>query len=556
MPKTGRDSDQKELMTKIAQYVREPLSTLRAASEILAREMDEPPGKRGRELLQTIEKSLELLGERIEELLWMAQIGSKHASDAWAESLRADPADDRRKKQASARRAASEPSLPLGPPMVLIVDDDPVTTRILEEMITARGFDVRVAGNGAEAVDQARLYRPAIITMDLAMPEVDGGQVSKILKGDPETKDIPIILLSATINEERFADIQADSFLKKPVDEGTLVETIERILSFQREKSAPPRGTILVVDDSHSVVRILTGMLRDLGYDTIEAHNGTEAIALAARRQPSLVILDFLLHRNFDGLEVLRRLKNSMSTCHIPVILLSAAESPQDKAKGLRLGADDYITKPFSPLELGARLEMILRRTETEYSASPTTRLPGSIAIERIIAQKVESREPFAVCYCDLDNFKAYNDTYGFAKGDSVIRQTARVILDAVRNNGRPEDFVGHIGGDDFIAITAPDLADPVCTDIVGTFDRLAPLYYDEEARRLGYIEEKDRQGRPTKFPLMSISIAVVTNEGREITHAAQVADIAAEVKKRAKMTRGSCFVRDRRKSDADQDPR
>ena len=97
------------------------------------------------------------------------------------------------------------------------------------------------------------------------------------------------------------------------------------------------------------MVRILTGMLRDLGYDTTEAYNGTEAIALAARRQPNLIILDFLLHRNFDGLEVLRRLKNSMSTCHIPVILLSAAESPQDKAKGLRLGADDYITKPFSP---------------------------------------------------------------------------------------------------------------------------------------------------------------------------------------------------------------
>ena len=240
MPKTGRDSDQKELMTKIAQYVREPLSTLRAASEILAREMDEPPGKRGRELLQTIEKSLELLGERVEELL------------GWPRSARSTPrtpgpSPSGRTRRMTAGRSKRPPAgpppslLPLGPPMVLIVDDDPVTTRILEEMITARGFDVRVAGNGAEAVDQARLYRPAIITMDLAMPEVDGGQVSKILKGDPETKDIPIILLSATINEERFADIQADSFLKKPVDESTLVETIERILSFQREKSAPPR---------------------------------------------------------------------------------------------------------------------------------------------------------------------------------------------------------------------------------------------------------------------------------------------------------------------------
>ena len=198
---------------------------------------------------------------------------------------------------------------------------------------------------------------------------------------------------------------------------------------------------------------------------------------------------------------------------------------------------------------------MILRRTETEYSASPTTRLPGSIAIERIIAQKVETREPFAVCYCDLDNFKAYNDTYGFAKGDSVIRQTARASSwTPVRNNGRPEDFVGHIG--ETILSRSPRRTGRTRSARI-SWARSIGWLPSTTRKRAAWGTSRRRTGRaPGAVPSHVNLDRRRDQRGREITHAAQVADIAAEVKKRAKMTSGSCFVRDRRKTDADQDPR
>jgi len=248
---------------------------------------------------------------------------------------------------------------------------------------------------------------------------------------------------------------------------------------------------------------------------------------------------------DLDGFAVLGGLRARAQTALTPIVLVSALNTPQEKVQGFQLGADDYITKPFSLAELGARVRAAIRRSELEGSANPSTRLPGNIAIERALARRIEQGQPFAVCYCDLDNFKSYNDSYGFLKGDAVIHQTAHVLVAAVERNGNPDDFVGHIGGDDFVLVTTPERMRAVCAAVIESFDALAPLFYNPEARARGYIEGEDRRGRHERFPLVSISIMIVTNERAPIHHMAQVAQRAIELKKIAKQHTGSVYILD-----------
>ena len=304
---------------------------------------------------------------------------------------------------------------------------------------------------------------------------------------------------------------------------------------------------ILIVDDNEATRKEIRGVVENLDYSTLEARSGSEALNMVNKEMPDLIILDIILP-DFDGFKILCQLKRNLRTKHIPVILLSAIEKPEEKAKGLILGASDFITKPFSPLEFSARVEMLLERTEEGYGPSPSTRLPGNISIEKAITGRIRKKRPFAVCYCDLDNFKSYNDAYGFFKGDKVIKLTAQIIMETIKELGNNDDFMGHIGGDDFILITTPDKVDPLSARIVEIFDKIIPFYYDKEARERGCIEGLDRQGRQNRFPLISISIVVVDNMNRNIGHIGEVSDIAAKLKKLAKMTPGSVIIKDRRK--------
>lgn len=159
--------------------------------------------------------------------------------------------------------------------------------------------------------------------------------------------------------------------------------------------------------------------------------------------------------------------------------------------------------------------------------------------------RRINQKTPFAVCYSDLDNFKAYNDTYSFLKGDAIIQQTAHVLMAAVRQHGNLDDFVGHIGGDDFVIITTPDRVEALCCEAIARFDEVIPFYYDAEVRARGYIDGIDRQGNPARFPLVSISIAVVTNRERPFSHPGEVAQRSIEPKKLAKRQLGSVYVVD-----------
>lgn len=190
-----------------------------------------------------------------------------------------------------------------------------------------------------------------------------------------------------------------------------------------------------------------------------------------------------------------------------------------------------------------------LKKLEEMYlDASPLTRLPGGIAIENVLKKRIETKLPVSFCVVDLDNFKAFNDRYGYAHGSEVIKETAKIIESAVREKGTQDDFVGHVGGDDFVFITTPVIMRDISNEIISRFDRSIPEFYSREDREKGYIAGKTRQGVDMKFPIMTISIAIVTNEQREFTNPLEVSEIAAELKDYAKTIPKSIFVIDKRR--------
>ncbi|MBM3244369.1 MAG: response regulator [Candidatus Omnitrophica bacterium] len=306
---------------------------------------------------------------------------------------------------------------------------------------------------------------------------------------------------------------------------------------------------ILIADDDPDIRDILMITLSEENYEVIEAPDGEEALKIIETKPLDLVLVDYKMPK-VDGREVCRRVKKDLLLSHLPIIMVTGKGDINDRVNGIDAGADDYIVKPFEPKELLARIRMIIRRTSRDLEANPLTRLPGNVSILNELSKRLESGALFAVCYCDLDKFKAYNDTYGFEHGDEVIRDTARILISSVRQSGNPDDFIGHIGGDDFVIVTIPSSVDKLCTKIIEGFEKKSPSFYTETDRKRGYILAKDRQGKEQKVPLISISIGVVTNESRRIEHVAQIGELGAELKSYAKSLERSNYVKDKRKED------
>lgn len=303
---------------------------------------------------------------------------------------------------------------------------------------------------------------------------------------------------------------------------------------------------ILIVDDDPYILSMVKLILENENYDIIEAKDGKEALEKIHDKNPHLIILDYMMPV-MDGVEVCMRLKKDTLYRHVPIIMLTAKGELTDKVRGLDAGVDDYVTKPFEPQELLARVKMILQRTSRSLDANPLTKLPGNVSITNEIQQRINRKELFAVCHIDLRQFKAFNDKYGFEHGDRVIRETSRLIIKAVQELGNNDDFIGHIGGDDFIVITTPNLVDKICNNIIKDFDVTIPNFYNEQDRRKGYIVSQDRKGNIYEFPIMILCIGVVGNETRDITNPIQVSEIGADLQNFSKSFKKSNYVKDRR---------
>ena len=213
----------------------------------------------------------------------------------------------------------------------------------------------------------------------------------------------------------------------------------------------------------------------------------------------------------------------------------------------IRKGADDLMTEPIDPGEFLAKVKMVLRRSSLNLDANPLTKLPGNGSIMKELQSRLESGRPCSALFADIDNFKYFNDKYGFERGDIALKHTAAIIIKAVDKVGASDDFVGHIGGDDFIILVDLDRTADVCEHMIEHFDAEAPRLYDEHDREQGFVIIKDRGGHRRYIPLMSISIGVVSTEQRTFQHHAHLIEVGTKMKAYAKSLPGSVWVKDRR---------
>lgn len=303
---------------------------------------------------------------------------------------------------------------------------------------------------------------------------------------------------------------------------------------------------ILVADDDPVICELLALTLESQGYQVFLASNGYQLIHMAQEVMPDLLLVDLMMPQ-LDGYEAIRQLRNDTRTSHIPMLILTARSAPDDIVIGFESGADDYITKPFNTNELLARIKSHLRRAAQRPVHNPLTGLAGNVLLTEELKYRIKRQEPFALLYIDLDNFKAFNDTYGFSRGDRMIRLLADVLTESLAVHKRKSDFIGHIGGDDFAIITIPDVLQPLCETIITRFDERVVELYDPADLELGYLSGVDRHGMPRQFPITSISIGVVTNRYRSFDDHEEVSRIASEMKQFAKTRPGSVYEVDER---------
>jgi diguanylate cyclase (GGDEF)-like protein len=305
-------------------------------------------------------------------------------------------------------------------------------------------------------------------------------------------------------------------------------------------------SSILVVDDDPEIAHFIELALQTEGFDVQVAHGGDEALGLIDAMLPDLAMFDVMMP-GIDGVELVRRLRAGSATASLPIIMLTAQSLPAEKIAGLTAGADDYLVKPFDTLELIARVRSTLRRNADMRSVSPLTGLPGNHRITEAVAARTASGERFAVCHLDLDNFKAFNDRHGWLRGDEVIGLLAKTLKLAAAEAGAPPPFVGHVGGDDFVALCTPEQVEPMCRRIVEVFDTEVRELYEPEEVEAGFVTILDRQGHERRYPLTSVSIGVATTERRRYDDPREVVAVATEMKAVAKGREGSAVAIDRR---------
>ena len=251
---------------------------------------------------------------------------------------------------------------------------------------------------------------------------------------------------------------------------------------------------ILVVEDDPDIRMILRAVLQREGYSVLTAADGEEGLKAVEAFMPDLILLDVMMPK-MDGRQLCKLVKSNTRTSQIPIIMLTAMGEADDKILGLDLGANDYITKPYEQRELLMRVRNLLDWGKLQRDANPLTGLPGNQGIEAQLQHAMASGDPFVFMYLDVDHFKAFNDFYSYQKGDQVIRLMAQILRQVVDTQGGPEDFIGHVGGDDFVMIVHPGRAKAIGEAIIERFDEEVPTLYSETDRNHGFIETRNRQG-------------------------------------------------------------
>lgn len=292
------------------------------------------------------------------------------------------------------------------------------------------------------------------------------------------------------------------------------------------------KGRLLIVEDDFDISNMLRIYFDSQGYETTVALRGEEALEICRRKLPNLIILDIMLP-DINGYEVCRQLRANLRTSHIPIIFLTQRDERSDQIAGLELGADDYITKPFDLQLLLLRVQNSLHRSSWLSLTSPVTGLPSSKLIEEQLRQ-IMRRKGWSVLYIGINHVNDFNDVYGFVAGDDVLRFTAMLLTEVVDELGTGADFIGHIGGDDFIIVSTPEVSPQIRTRLIQRFNEEVMTFYNFKDRERGYIEAVNGRGDIQKVPLMTLAVGLIHHDTAPFADIREITEVAAEARRRA----------------------
>ena len=306
---------------------------------------------------------------------------------------------------------------------------------------------------------------------------------------------------------------------------------------------------VYIIDDDESSLIVFRELFRnDPNYKFISVKS--EQIDVALNNIPSLIIInEDAVTRNVE--ELCEQIRKNEDNTITPVIVVSSNKEKEHRLNILKKSVEYYIRKPVDEEYLYHTIKNLGRLLSINRTISPLTGLPGNVQIHAELKKRLTKKEEFAVLYIDLDNFKAYNDIYGFLKGDQIIQFTADVILSGVHTFFTEGTFVGHIGGDDFIAIVPYENIEDICQTMIATFDKGVKRFFTEEDQEKGFIEVENRKGVIEQFPLTSVSIGVVVAEKGRFANILEIGEVSTQVKHMAKSVQGSSYSIDRRKQES-----
>jgi len=290
------------------------------------------------------------------------------------------------------------------------------------------------------------------------------------------------------------------------------------------------KARLLIVEDDNDIATMLQLYFASQGYEVDIASRGSEALEKTRQSLPHLIILDIMLP-DFDGFEVCRTLRTHSRTSHVPIIFLTQKDERSDKLQGLELGADDYITKPFDIEELKLRVQRAISRAEQQSLTDPRSGLPSGRLIEEQLRRIIQS-DGWALMDVRINAFSAFTDAYGFVAGDDVLRFTAMLLNEVVNQLGTPEDFIGHVGGSNFILITTQDRAEAIRKTLKERFAQEVRAHYNFLDREQGYLLVTDDSGRAVKVPLMTLAVGLISPKDHTFTDIREITELAAEARR------------------------
>lgn len=306
---------------------------------------------------------------------------------------------------------------------------------------------------------------------------------------------------------------------------------------------------IYIIDNNNELIERLNNIFKNIKNDNDYKFKSvkTADLSVALSNIPAMIIIDED-NIEINITELCRTIRSDENNSITPIAVISSNISREHRIEVLSNYIEYFIKKPIDEEYLYYTIKNITSLMYINRRVSPLTGLPGNVQIQAEMKKRLMIKEPFAVVYADLDNFKAYNDVYGFDAGDEIIKFTSKVLLENIHKIEHSDNFVGHIGGDDFIAITGKTDYEKVCKEMIAQFDREVTSFYDADDVERGYVEVANRRGIIEQFPLVSISIAIVEVDNNRFKSTLEIGEVAAQVKHKAKTILGSTYVINRRK--------